>query len=92
MATEAAGWPSAASPGLPYRTESDLVTEYLPTELQAGRPKPGQRLVVAQVAAALGVSKVPVREAVTDWSVKGCWCSTRTSGRSSPPTRSSKRP
>ncbi len=50
---------------LAFRSKSDLVTEYLRAELQAGRPSPGERLVVAQVAAALGVSKIPVREAVT---------------------------
>jgi DNA-binding GntR family transcriptional regulator len=57
---------SAASvPTLGFRSKADLVTEHLRKELQAGRPGPGERLVVSQVAAALGVSKVPVREAVT---------------------------
>lgn len=50
---------------LAYRSKTDLVTEYLRNELQAGRPGPGERLVLARVAAALGVSKIPVREAVT---------------------------
>jgi DNA-binding GntR family transcriptional regulator len=50
---------------LGYRSKADLVTEHLRGELQAGRPGPGERLVVSQVAERLGVSKVPVREAVT---------------------------
>ena len=50
---------------LPYRSKTDLVTDYLRGEIQAGRPGAGQRLVVSQVAHRLGVSKVPVREAVT---------------------------
>lgn len=50
---------------LPYRSKTDLVTEYLRGELQAGRPAAGERLVVSRVAEKLGVSKVPVREAVT---------------------------
>lgn len=48
-----------------YRSKADLVTEHLRTELQAGRPGPGERIVVDRVASRLGVSKVPVREAVT---------------------------
>jgi DNA-binding GntR family transcriptional regulator len=54
-----------SAPPLGFRSKADLVTEHLRGELQAGRPGPGERLVVSQVAAALGVSKVPVREAVT---------------------------
>src|SRR5690349_24737337 len=50
---------------LGFKSKTDLVTELLRQELQAGKPGPGQRLVVSQVAARLGVSKVPVREAVT---------------------------
>lgn len=50
---------------MPYRSKTDLATEYLRRELQAGRPAAGERLVVSRVAETLGVSKVPVREAVT---------------------------
>jgi DNA-binding GntR family transcriptional regulator len=50
---------------LGFKSKTDLVTELLREELQAGKPGPGERLVVSQVAARLGVSKVPVREAVT---------------------------
>lgn len=50
---------------LPFRSKAVLVTDYLRAELQAGRPGPGERLVVSRIADKLGVSKVPVREAVT---------------------------
>lgn len=54
-----------ARPELHYRSKTDLVADYLRAELQAGRPGAGERLVVSRVADRLGVSKVPVREAVT---------------------------
>lgn len=57
--------PAAEPIDLQYRSKADLVTDYLRKELQAGIPGPGERLVVARVADRLGVSKVPVREAVT---------------------------
>lgn len=50
---------------LSYRTKADLVTAHLRDAIQAGRYAPGERLVLDRVAAELGVSKVPVREAVT---------------------------
>lgn len=50
---------------LDYRSKADLVTEHLRRAIQAGQFRPGQRLVVDRVAADFGVSKVPVREAVT---------------------------
>jgi DNA-binding GntR family transcriptional regulator len=50
---------------LGFKSKTDLVTDLLRAELQAGKPGPGERLVVSRVAARLGVSKVPVREAVT---------------------------
>ncbi len=51
--------------GLGFRSKADLVTDHLREQLEAGRPGPGQRLIVSRVASRLGVSKVPVREAVT---------------------------
>ncbi|MGQ7311084.1 GntR family transcriptional regulator [Microbacterium arabinogalactanolyticum] len=50
---------------LNYRSKTDLVTDYIRAELQSGRIGAGERLVVSRVADELGVSKVPVREAVT---------------------------
>jgi DNA-binding GntR family transcriptional regulator len=50
---------------LGFRSKADLVTDFLRREIQEGRPRPGERLVVNRIAEQLGVSKVPVREAVT---------------------------
>jgi len=47
-----------------YRTKTDLVYEALRRSILGGRYAPGDRIVFDQVAAELGVSKVPVREAV----------------------------
>ncbi|TDE11867.1 GntR family transcriptional regulator [Jiangella asiatica] len=55
----------APSHQLPYRTKTELVYEHLRERILAGQPAPGERLVLDQVAADLGISKVPVREAVT---------------------------
>lgn len=47
-----------------YRTKGQLVYEQLKEGILNGSPEPGQRLVIAQLAIELGVSKIPVREAV----------------------------
>lgn len=47
-----------------YRTKGQLVYEQLKEGILSGNPQPGQRLVIDQLAVELGVSKVPVREAV----------------------------
>lgn len=46
------------------RTKRDKAYEYIKSEILAGRLLPGQRIVLSQVASALGVSAVPVREAL----------------------------
>jgi DNA-binding GntR family transcriptional regulator len=57
--------PTADAPTLiGYRTKADLVYEALRAHLIDGRYPPGARIVVDQLAAELGTSKVPVREAV----------------------------
>jgi DNA-binding GntR family transcriptional regulator len=53
-----------------------LIYEHLRGEILAGRPAPGSRLVVDQIAERLGVSKVPVREAITRLTGEG-WLETR---------------
>jgi DNA-binding GntR family transcriptional regulator len=47
-----------------YRTKGQLIYEQLKEGILKGNPAPGERLVMDQLAAELGVSKVPVREAV----------------------------
>lgn len=51
--------------GVEYRSKADLVTEHLRRAIQDGHIGPGARVVLDRVATDLGVSKVPVREAVT---------------------------
>lgn len=53
-----------------------MIYEHLRGEILAGRPAPGSRLVVDQIAERLGVSKVPVREAITRLTGEG-WLEVR---------------
>jgi DNA-binding GntR family transcriptional regulator len=48
-----------------YKTKGEFVYEQLREAVATGDLAPGQRIVLDQVAEALGVSKVPVREAIT---------------------------
>ena len=48
-----------------YKTKAELVYGYLRDSILRGELRPGQRIVLDKVAEVLGVSKVPVREAVT---------------------------
>ncbi|MHB8395234.1 MAG: GntR family transcriptional regulator [Candidatus Dormibacteria bacterium] len=52
------------SPLRAYSTKAELVYRHLRENIISGRLPPGQRLVVDQFASELGISKVPVREAV----------------------------
>lgn len=58
---------SAAAVGIgeKYRTKAELVYAALRSSILHGELKAGDRIVLDQVASLLGVSKVPVREAVT---------------------------
>ena len=46
------------------RTKRAKAYDYIKSEILAGRLLPGQRIVLSQVASALGISAVPVREAL----------------------------
>jgi DNA-binding GntR family transcriptional regulator len=59
-----------------YRTKTDLVYETLRKAILAGQYPAGSRIVLDQVAAELGTSKVPVREAVVRLVGEG-WLDTR---------------
>lgn len=48
-----------------FKTKCELVYESLRSSILRGDLRPGQRIVLDRVAEELGVSKVPVREAVT---------------------------
>ena len=68
--------PLSRDSNLRYRTKAELIYEHLRSEILAGRPAPGSRLVVDQIAERLGVSKVPVREAITRLTGEG-WLEVR---------------
>ena len=55
---------SAASPLAAYRTETELVYHELRRPILTGDYGPGQRIVADRVAAQIGLSRVPVREAI----------------------------
>lgn len=64
-ATNAAGLSGPGRRGLSgYKTKTALVYSQLRHDILAGHYPPGVRIVLDQVASQLGVSKVPVREAV----------------------------
>jgi DNA-binding GntR family transcriptional regulator len=69
-------YPLNQDANLRYRTKAELIYEHLRSEILAGRPAPGSRLVVDQIAEHLGVSKVPVREAITRLTGEG-WLEVR---------------
>lgn len=47
-----------------FKTKNQLVYEHLREGILTGRLRPGQRIVVGEVAAAVGVSDIPVRESL----------------------------
>lgn len=49
---------------LQRRSSGELVADHLRREIWAGRLKPGQKILQEEVAAQLGVSRIPVREAL----------------------------
>ncbi|MGL4443996.1 MAG: GntR family transcriptional regulator, partial [Alsobacter sp.] len=63
MSTARAPLARAASPIL-HRKKADLVYEHLREQIVNGTYAPGQRLTLADLAADLGLSHMPVREAL----------------------------
>ena len=53
-----------ATPLAAYRTETELVYHELRRAILIGDYGPGQRIVADRVAAEIGLSRVPVREAI----------------------------
>ena len=49
---------------LEYRSKNELVYQRLRTAIIHGEYRPGTRLVIDQLAAELGVSQIPIREAI----------------------------
>ncbi|NGQ93972.1 GntR family transcriptional regulator [Brevibacillus sp. SYP-B805] len=52
-------------------TKSDKVYEYLKEKILTGAYKPGERLVIREVSRQLGVSDIPVREAIKKLAADG---------------------
>ena len=50
--------------GIEYKTKTEVVHERIREEIIAGRIKPGQRLVMSDLAKDFGLSEIPVREAI----------------------------
>ncbi len=54
-----------------YRTMQEIVTDTLRDSILSGRYAPGQRLVAGELAKELGVSRMPIREALHRLEVAG---------------------
>lgn len=59
------------SNGIPFRTKSQYVYDQLRKRIVSGENKPGERLILRQVAAMAGTSLVPVREALNKLEADG---------------------
>ena len=47
-----------------YKTKVDLIYDILIKDIESGRYKPGERLVISQISKNNEVSDIPVREAI----------------------------
>src|SRR5258708_9778877 len=56
---------------LTFRSKDEMVSEQLRTAIISGEHEPGTRLVIDQLAADLGVSQIPIREAVKQLEADG---------------------
>ena len=63
--------PGALRPVGAYRTKRELVYGALRDAIQSGRLRPGDRLVIHRISSELGVSDVPVREALFQLEAEG---------------------
>ena len=61
-----------ATPPIPaYKSKKELVYEHLRTEILHGSYEPGARIVIDALAAQLGVSQIPIREALQQLQAEG---------------------
>ncbi|MEK6709582.1 MAG: GntR family transcriptional regulator [Nitrospinota bacterium] len=61
----------ALGEGAPYRTKKDMAYEQLRSDIVSGAIRPGERLILRELAARLGTSLLPVREAIQRLEVEG---------------------
>jgi DNA-binding GntR family transcriptional regulator len=54
-----------------FKSKKELVYEFLRTEILRGTFEPGSRIIIGDVAAQLGVSQVPIREALQQLQAEG---------------------
>lgn len=54
-----------------YKSKKELVYDHLRTEILQGAYPPGQRLVIDSLAGELGVSQIPIREALQQLQAEG---------------------
>lgn len=71
--------PSGAGP-LVVRTKVDLIRERVEADIVEGRLAPGTRIVLDELARELGVSKIPIREALSSLESRGLIIQTPHSG------------
>jgi DNA-binding GntR family transcriptional regulator len=65
------GWQEEAVPRIKRSVLSDQVSKVIIDGLLSGRFQPGDRLVESELAALLGVSRSPIREALTELAQSG---------------------
>ena len=54
-----------------FRSKSEIVYDFLKLNILNGKLKPGERIAVADIAKILGVSGIPIREALTRLEAEG---------------------
>lgn len=54
-----------------FKSKKEIVYETLRTDIVNGKFKPGTRLVIDELASQLGVSQIPIREAITQLEADG---------------------
>lgn len=54
-----------------FKSKKELVYEFLRTEILRGTFEPGSRIIIGDVASQLGVSQVPIREALQQLQAEG---------------------
>lgn len=57
--------------GIEFKTKTEVVHERIREEIIAGKIKPGQRLVISDLAKDFGHSEIPVREAIRQLESEG---------------------